>query len=43
MLKNKKILVTGSGGQLGKTHEKRFSGKYGLELIFLTKKNLDII
>ena len=43
MLNNKKILVTGSGGQLGKTLQKRFSGKYGFDWIFLPKEKLDII
>ena len=42
MSDNKKILVTGSEGQLGKTLQKRCSGKYGFDWIFLPKKKLDI-
>ena len=43
MSDNKKILVTGSDGQLGKTLQKRCSGKYGFDWIFLPKEKLDII
>ena len=43
MSDNKKILVTGSDGQLGKTLQKRCSGKYGFDWIFLSKEKLDII
>ena len=42
MLNNKKILVTGSEGQLGKTLQKRCSGKYGFDWIFLSREELDI-
>ena len=43
MLNNKKILVTGSGGQLGKTLQKRYSQEHGFDWIFLPKEKLDII
>ena len=43
MLNNKKILVTGSNGQLGKTLQKRCLGKNDFDWIFLPKKKLDII
>ena len=39
MLNNKKILVTGSGGQLGKTLQKSFR-EHGFDWIFYLKKNL---
>ena len=42
MLNNKKILVTGSDGQLGKTLQKRCSNKNGYDWIFLPKEKLDI-
>ena len=42
MLKNKKILVTGSNGQLGKTLQKKSMDKNSFEWIFLTKEKLDI-
>ena len=42
MLNNKKILVTGSEGQLGKTLQKRCSGEYGFDWIFLSREELDI-
>ena len=40
---NKKVLVTGSDGQLGKTLQKRSLGKSGFDWIFLPKEKLDII
>ena len=42
MLKNKKILVTGSNGQLGKTLQKNRWIKIVLSGYFLTKEKLDI-
>ena len=42
MLKNKKILVTGSDGQLGKTLQKISMDKTTFEWIFLNKEKLDI-
>ena len=40
MLNNKKILVTGSGGQLGKTLQKRYRRNMVLIGFFYLKKNL---
>ncbi len=42
MLKNKKILVTGSSGQLGKTLEKKSMDINSFKWIFLPKEKLDI-
>ena len=39
---NKKILVTGSNGQLGKTLQKRCLDKNGFDWVFLPKDKLDI-
>ena len=43
MLNKKKILVTGSNGQLGKTLQKRCLEKNDFDWIFLPKAKLDII
>ena len=43
MLNNKKILVTGSNGQLGKTLQKRCLDKNDFDWIFLPKEKLDIV
>ena len=42
MLNNKRVLVTGSDGQLGKTLKKRSKYISGFEWIFLPKEKLDI-
>ena len=42
MLKNNKILVTGSNGQLGKTLQKKSCDLKGYEWVFLPKEKLDI-
>ena len=42
MLNNKRVLVTGSDGQLGKTLQKRSKDISGFEWIFLPKEKLDI-
>ena len=43
MLDNKKVLVTGSNGQLGKTLQKRCLDKNDFDWIFLPKEKLDIV
>ncbi|MFL2590603.1 MAG: dTDP-4-dehydrorhamnose reductase [Flavobacteriaceae bacterium] len=42
MFNRKKVLVTGSGGQLGRTLQKSCSDKNSFEWIFLPKEKLDI-
>lgn len=39
---NKKVLVTGANGQLGKTIEELYSNNKGLEFTFASKEDLDI-
>ncbi len=43
MIKNKRVLVTGSNGQLGKTLQKRFLKNKSFDWIFLPKEKLDIV
>ena len=42
MFNSKKVLVTGSNGQLGRTLQKSCSDKNSFEWIFLPKEKLDI-
>ena len=42
MFNSKKVLVTGSGGQLGRTLQKNCSDKNSFEWIFLPKEKLAI-